>query len=80
MALYKVTRYSDCGTYFQPYLQSVTVVADSKASAQSAIQKWSKQTGESFVESKYAPEWEVLSEDVTCPFDKVVDFVVDSDY
>ena len=80
MALYKVSRHSDCGTYFQSYLQSVTVVAESKEAAQEAINAWFNEKGESFVKSKYAPEWEVLAEDVICPVAKVVDYTVDSDY
>lgn len=80
MAIFKVSRPSDCGSYFQPYLQSVTIVAESKAQAETVLTQWFVNRGESFVESKYPPEWEVLAEDVSCTVAKVVDFFIDSDY
>ena len=33
MKIYKVSAYSNCGTYFRPYLQWVNVIADSEKDA-----------------------------------------------
>lgn len=80
MAIYKVSRPSDCGTYFQPYLQSVTIVADSRAEAEATLEQWFKKENESFVKSKYPPQWEVLVDNVTSPNPCIIDYVIDSDY
>lgn len=80
MAIYKVTQMSDCGTYFQPYLQSVLIVANSKQEAEKVLQHWMDENGESFVKSKYGPEWDCYCEDVTSESAQVIDWTIDTDY
>lgn len=49
MNVYKISCYSDHGSYFGSYLQSITVVSDSKENALIAAKKWMKKTGNSFI-------------------------------
>ena len=80
MAIFKVSRPSDCGTYFQSYLQSVMIVANSQEEAQDTLDAWLEEKGECFVKSKYPPQWESWAKDVTCKTPQVIDYTIDSDY
>lgn len=80
MAIYKVSRRSDCGTYFQPYLQSVMIVANSQEEAQAVLDAWMEEQKESFVKSKYPHLWETWAEGVTADKPQVIDHTIDSDY
>ena len=49
MNIYKVSCYSDCGSYFRQYLQSVTVTADTAEDALKTVKAWFKETGNKFI-------------------------------
>ena len=76
MKLYKISCFSDCGTYFQPYLQSVTVLAETKEQAVEQYKEWSNSNDKFVYEEK---KWDVedLGE-VDSP--KVIDYLMDTDY
>lgn len=76
MNIYRISCYSACGTYFQPYLRSVTVLAANREDAIQRVQKWFKDTGREFLEKP--DKWEVSTlGDVG---HGVVDWTEDSDY
>lgn len=82
MHIYKISVFSECGTYFEAYLQQLTVFAKSKEEALSIYDKWS--TGNySFIRKPKISDIEELSsirgEGLLVDGD-VVDFIVDSDY
>lgn len=78
MNIYRISCYSACGTYFQPYLQSVTVIADSREDSIKIVQKWLNDNGYRFLE-KDSAKWEV-TELSQCLQAGVVDWTEDSDY
>lgn len=80
MAIFKISRPSDCGTYFQAYLQSVMIVANDRQEAESVLETWLKDNGESFIESKYPPSWETWAEEVTALTPQVIEWTIESDY
>jgi len=49
MNVYRITAYSECGSYFQPYLQSVTVIAPCESIAMALCNEWLKKTENRFV-------------------------------
>jgi hypothetical protein len=52
MNFYKISCRSDCGTYFQAYLQSVTVMAKSKEDAIAVVEKWLVDNDKRFLRPK----------------------------
>jgi hypothetical protein len=60
LKVYKVSCCSECGTYFQAYLQSVTVVATDKKQAAVLIKKWLQKEGESFLRNITERDLELL--------------------
>lgn len=77
MSIYRIYYHSSCGTYFASYLQSVTVVADSKAEAIELTQLWLKEQGRCFLEMD-PKKWGI--EFLGDAAKGVVDYHVDSDY
>lgn len=57
MNIYKISCYSSCGSYFQAYLKSITVIAKSSSEAVAHAKQWLVDHKENFIydESK----WEV---------------------
>ena len=49
MNVYSINAYSDCGTYIQAYLKSVTVVAENDTAALAMCNEWLKETGHKFI-------------------------------
>jgi hypothetical protein len=49
MNVYQISAYSKCGSYFQPYLQSITVIAPDESSAMALCNEWLKKTEYCFV-------------------------------
>jgi hypothetical protein len=77
MKLFLISCRSSCGTYFQPYLQSVTVVAKDQKHAIEICEEWQKEN-HSF-EKKELKNMRIteIQQDLS---PGVVDFVVESDY
>lgn len=78
MNSYKISCYSRCGSYFGSYLQSVTVIADSKEAALIVTKDWLKKEGERFIYPEEKWRVEVLETGITNGM--VVDYHQDSDY
>ena len=74
MHIYKISVFSECGTYFQAYLQQLTVFAKSKEEALSIYERWSSDHY-SFIREPKISDVEELS-----IVDGVLDFIIDSDY
>ena len=75
MKIYKISCYSDCGTYFGPYLQSLTIIADSPEQAKEHAKKWQRKN-QSFIypENKWTIiEWYDVE-------NGIIDYHIDSDY
>ena len=83
MRIYKISVFSECGTYFAAYLQQLTVFAKSKEEALSVYDKWAPDNY-SFIRAPKISDIEELSficgEGLTVNGDGVVDFIIDSDY
>lgn len=74
MHIYKISVFSECGTYFESYLQQLTVFAKSKEEALSIYERWSSDNY-SFIREPKIPDVEELP-----IVDGVLDFIIDSDY
>lgn len=72
----KISCHSNCGTYFEDYLQSITVVATSKEEAIVSAKEWMKQEGWSFIYPEN--KWDI--EDLGEVKLDVIDYCIDSDY
>lgn len=83
MHIYKISVFSECGTYFEAYLQQLTVFAKSKEEALSIYDKWSSDNY-SFIREPKISDIDELSficgEGIVVDGGGVVDFVIDSDY
>jgi hypothetical protein len=58
MNVYNISCRSSCGTYFASYLQSVTIIAETKGQAVELAQEWMKERGEWFIDKNPA-NWDV---------------------
>ena len=76
MNLYKISAYSDCGSYFAAYLRSVTVAALTTESAKALVKGWLELKGYKFV--KPENQWVVTL--LPQADYGVVDYHFDSDY
>jgi hypothetical protein len=77
MKAYKISCQSDCGSYFQAYLKSVTVVAENREEALAVLHTWLKKEGWAFIYPQN--KWEIQElADISLPF--VIDWDVGSDY
>lgn len=78
MEVWKISCYSECGSYFAQYLQSVTVIAAGREEAIEEVQKWLKEEGRSFIRSDQKT-WniELLTNHIA---EGVIDWHADSDY
>ena len=76
MKIYKISCYSNCGTYFSGYLQSLTILAESVEEAKELAKKWQHEN-ESFVYPEN--EWEIR-EVANRIENGVIDYHIDSDY
>ena len=74
MYIYKISVFSECGTYFEAYLQQLTVFAKSKEEALSIYERWSSDNY-SFIREPKISDVEELP-----IVDGVLDFIIDSDY
>ena len=76
MKIYKISCYSNCGSYFSGYLQSLTIIAESPEQAKELAKKWQRKN-QSFIypENKWEI-WEVSSKIEN----GVIDYCIDSDY
>lgn len=86
MKIYKVSCLSDCGGYFQAYLQSVTLYANSESEALQTAKKWGASQGEKFIKADKNIDIELLSSYDTIMQDNpslealIIDYVIDTDY
>ena len=83
MHIYKISVFSECGTYFQAYLQQLTVIAKNKEEALSIYDKWSSDNYSFIRKPKISDIEELLfiyGDGLIVDGDGVVDFVIDSDY
>lgn len=83
MHIYKISVFSECGTYFLDYLQQLIVIAKSKEEALSIYDKWSSDNYSFIREPKISDIEELLTicgEGLIVNGDGVVDFIIDSDY
>lgn len=78
MKIYKISCYSGSGSYFIPYLQSVTVIANNTDDAISYVKKWLSKKNESFIKSE--SEWIIDELTSTIEVGEIVDYEHDSDY
>ena len=72
--IFKISCYSSCGSYFQPYLRSVTVIADDKEEAVNKVKDWCKSKGHKFIHEEKKWDVEIL------PTEHIIDYDIDSDY
>lgn len=75
MKIYKISCYSDCGSYFESYLQSLTIIADSPDQAKEIAKKW-QSNNQSFIYSEN--KWEIM--EISSVENGVIDYNIDSDY
>ena len=75
MKIYKISCYSDCGTYFGAYLQSLTIIADSPEQAKEYSKKWQRKN-QSFI----YPENKWMIMEISSVENGVIDYHIDSDY
>ncbi len=56
MNIYQVSCYSDCGSYFESYLQHVSVAAESKEQALELVKEWLQKEKHEFIkkDSKFS--------------------------
>jgi hypothetical protein len=91
MNIFKVSCVSDCGSYFGSYLQSVTVVADTKEDALTVVKECMKKTGNKFIypetrikkdlyKREYIKTWDVFLVAGNIQNNTVIDTFEDSDY
>jgi hypothetical protein len=74
---YRISCFSKCGSYFQPYLKAVAVNAITEKDAVRMCKEWLEHTGREFI----YPESEWTIRDITVAQNSgVVDFFEDSDY
>lgn len=78
MNIYRVSCFSDCGSYFVSYLQSVTVKAESESQAKEVVKKWLSDNGKNFIYSEDKWEVELVSSKGEIPC--VIDWIEESDY
>lgn len=77
MRIFNISCKSSCGTYFGAYLQSVSVVAESKEEAIDLYEKWSKKNY-SFEKEMYPKNLDIS--DLGDVQVGVFDYTYDSDY
>ena len=75
MQIYKISCYSDCGTYFGAYLQSLTIIAESPEQAKEHAKKWHR-NNQSFIYPEN--KWEIM--EISNVENGVIDYNIDSDY
>ena len=76
MKTYIIACRSNCGSYFASYLQSLTIVAETRGEAIERAEAWQEFHGEHFIKSTKECE---ISE-VTPDRFGVIDSLIDSDY
>lgn len=76
LKVFNLSCYSDCGGYFQPYLQTLTVVAKSPEHAVSLALEWMKDHYKFL--SLNVRDWEISQ--VAGMGEGVVDYTLDTDY
>lgn len=77
MRIFNISCRSSCGTYFGAYLQSVSVIAESKEEAIALYEKWSKKNY-SFEKKMYPKNLDIT--DLGEVQLGVFDHIMDSDY
>lgn len=78
LKIYKISCHSTCGSYFQAYLKSITVVAKNEAEAKEHVKKWLKQNGEKFIYEESKWDTTLLHDNITDG--AIIDRDEDSDY
>ena len=76
MSIYKVSCRSKCGSYFCPYLKSVTVIASSPDNAEWRVKEWLNKEDKNFIYAE--TEWVTVFISNIIP--GVIDCDIDSDY
>lgn len=76
MNIYKISCHSLCGSYFESYLQSVSVIAPTEKDAIANTKAWLKNNDESFTREE--KHWHI--ENLGKAFYGVFDHHSDSDY
>ena len=76
MKIYEISCYSNCGSYFSGYLQSLTIIAESPGAAKEMAKNWQREN-ESFIYPEN--EWEIR-EVANRIENGVIDYCIDSDY
>lgn len=76
MYVFQISCLSKCGTYFMPYLKSITVIAENEEQAKIEAKKWMEKEGYEFI---YPEEkWDV--EKIAEVKIGVIDYINDTDY
>lgn len=78
MNIYKISCYSKCGSYFESYLQSVTVLANDEIEAKKITKDWLNKNNERFIYPETDWETFIILKDLNGPC--VIDFYEDADY
>ena len=78
MKLFIISCYSNSGSHFGSYLQSVTIIAKNEKEAIKAYRKWSNKEGESFIYSK--DKWDIEEKEIDFSKSQVINSNTDSDY
>lgn len=74
--IYKVFAISRCGSYFQSYLKTMTVIAESPEGAMEMAKAFAEKEG--FILAKPPEQWEIVE---LGPLEfGVIDYLHDSDY
>lgn len=75
MKIYKISCYSTCGSYFDSYLQSLTIIAGSPEQAEELAKNWQR-NNQSFIYPEN--KWEIM--EISNVDHGVIDYNIDSDY
>ncbi len=75
MKIYKISCYSNCGSYFVPYLQSMTIIAESPEQAKEFAKNWQRKN-QPFIYQEN--KWEV--QEISKMENGIIDYTIDSDY
>jgi len=77
MKIFTISCHSRCGSYFQPYLKRVVVLAENQTDAMIEFQKWSRLSGNEFIYT--FDKWNIEVCELVGK-SQIIDWDVSSDY
>jgi heme/copper-type cytochrome/quinol oxidase subunit 2 len=78
MKIFKISCYSNCGTYFSSYLKSITIIADDKFQAIIKTKEFLENEGENFLYNE--DKWQIETLCNKIGTGKIIDCDNSSDY